>query len=546
MIKKKLTVTLALVMSLLIASSVFTGFARTSTKAAKGKQVLRFIYGVGIPNFDPQLANSMVAQTVGTALLEGLVRENNGKIVPAGAKSWTISKDGKTYTFALRDTKWSDGKPVTANDYEYSIKRMADPKTAAPYAFATYYILNAQKYNEGKIKDASLVGVKAINSKTLQIKLVNPAPYILGVLCGVNFCPSRKDIVEKYGKDFAAAPDKMVYNGPFTLSNWVREKEVDIVKNPKYWNAKNIKLDEVDILQVDNRQTRVNMYENGDVDMLDINGATYEQYVKDGKEKVMYFSDGGVGYLTFNAKSKNPITRNKNFRKAIAYGFDRAEFVKLNTKGLNAPAQRLIVPQISGVNTTFDKEHPLNYYPVNADLKKAKEYLSKAMKELNITDPAKMTFDYLTYDSSKTEAELVQAMLKKSLGVTMNIQLAPYADQIDRCLKLDYDVAAQGWCPDYDDAMTYLDMWTTGSGQNSIGMSNTMYDKLIAKAKATADPSTRGILMAQAEKLLLDEGYIMPTSFSRWAWVAKPYVKGVNRFFVGANPDIMNASVAGK
>lgn len=322
---KKGRIFVSLLTSLVIVGSSLTGCtykggtpAATGTADAGGggKQVLRFVYGVDIPNFDPQLANSMVNQTVGTTIMEGLVRIREGKIVPGAAEKWDVSEDGTAYTFHLRDSKWSDGQPVTANDFEYAIKRLCDPKTAAPYAYASFYIQNGEEINSGKIKDLDQLGVKALDDKTLEIKLKAPGPYILSVLAGVNFCPVRKDIIEKYGKDFAAAPDKMIYNGPFTMTNWTRQKEVDLARNPDYWDAKEIKLDEVNILQVATGQTMVNMYESGDTDMLDLVSAAYDKYKKDSKQNVLYYDTGSVEYITFNAKSSNPLVTNVNFRKA--------------------------------------------------------------------------------------------------------------------------------------------------------------------------------------------------------------------------------------
>lgn len=552
---KKGRIFVSLLMSLVIVGSSLTGCtykggtpAATGTADAGsgGKQVLRFVYSVDIPNFDPQLANSMVNQTVGTTIIEGLVRLREGKIMPGAAEKWDVSEDGKTYTFHLRDSKWSDGQPVTANDFEYAIKRLCDPKTAAPYAYASFYIQNAEEINSGKIKDLNQLGVKALDDKTLEIKLKAPGKYILSVLAGTNFAPVRKDIIEKYGKDFAAAPDKMVYNGAFTMTNWTRQKEVDLAKNPNYWDAGNVKLDEVNILQVDNGQTMVNMYESGDTDMLDLVSAAYDKYKKDSKQNVLYYDTGSVEYMLFNAKSSNPLVTNINFRKAIACGFDRAEYVKLSSKDLNLPAERLILPDISGVNDKFNKEHPLHYYPAKADVTKAKDYLAKAMQELNISDPSKVSFKLLINDAYKTYGEAIQAILKQNLGITVKLDIAPYADQIDRCLKLNYDVACQGWNPDYDDPMTYLDLWVTGGTQNMAGTSNPEYDKLIQEAKSTADQKTRGDLMAQAEKMLLDDSYVMPYDIGRGAYVVKPGVKDMYRYFVGANPDFVYTSVNGK
>ncbi|HWR61955.1 MAG TPA: peptide ABC transporter substrate-binding protein, partial [Clostridia bacterium] len=524
-----------------------TAQAGDQPTAGAEKQNLRLAFSISIPSLDPQLANSMPAQTMGSSIMEGLVRVSGGQISPGIAEKWDLSEDGLTYTFHLREAKWSDDVPVTAKDFEYGIKRLADPKTGSPFAFAANYIMNGEKVVSGDL-DVDQLAVKALDDKTLEIKVPVPEPFFLGMLNGVSFYPARQDIIEKYGKDFAASPDKMVFNGPFIMTEWVKENRMKLDKNHKYWDKDNVKLDTVEVLNVDNRDTQTNMFENGELDYLDIRGEVLERYKNEGKFPINKYSNGAVAYFKFNAKSDNPLMNNDNFRKAVAYGLDRKEYTLLTYKGKDTPATRYILPAIAGVEKTFVEEHPLTYYSETADLEKAKDYLAKAMQELNITDPAKLEFSYLVYDTGggKSMGEAIQGILKKNLGITVNVELAPYADKIDRELKLDYEACDSGWCPDYDDPMTYLDLWLSDSTQNSCGYSNPKYDELVKFAKASSDFKARGDAMFEAEKILLEDAYIVPLTFDGSYWVGYPYLKGLVRNYIGADPDFVHASVEGK
>ena len=258
--------------------------AATPLLAGKNNTLV-FSMEAEIPALDPQKSNAAPSFTVGNALFECLVRNVDGKVRPGAASKWEVSPDGKTLTFHLRDAQWSDGKPVTAQDFENGIKRLLDPKTAAEYAFAAYYITGAEAYNLGKNPSADSVGVKAVNAKTLTVKLNNATPYFLGYLGFYCFAPVRKDIIEKYGATYATSADKAVYNGPFVLKEWKNEQRKLLVKNPGYWNPSAIKLSAVEILQISDTSTALSMFENGELDFVEVPSNLYKQYEQKGLAK---------------------------------------------------------------------------------------------------------------------------------------------------------------------------------------------------------------------------------------------------------------------
>lgn len=546
---------IALLVILLLVIGMLTGCGSQQSsnqnqqqqQAQPKEKELVFAIGAEVPNLDAQKATDTYAIMVGNAIFEGLVRVYDGKVYPGMAEKWEVSEDKTTYTFHLRDAKWSDGSPVTAYDFEYAIKRLLDPNTASEYAFQGYYIVNGEEYNTKKITDPNQVGVKALDEKTLQIKLKVPVKYFESLLSFISFYPVKKDFVEKMGEKYAADADKMLYNGPFILKDWKHEQELILEKNPNYWNKDAIKLDRVRILVVTEPNTAYQMYENGELDFVGIPPDFVEQLKNEGK--ALFYYDGAEFYFQFNVKRPGkPWLANENFIRAFGFAIDREDFIKATMKGVSDPATRYVLPLLSGVEKKFVEEYPYEFYPKKADPAKAKEYLDKALKELKISDPSKIKIEFLTDDSSRAKlmAETVQDMIKKNLGIEITIKQVPFKQRLELMNKSDYDIVFASWGPDYDDPMTYIDLWVTGGGHNNTGWSNKQYDELVKFAKTTTDFKKRADAMFEAEKLLLEKGPIVPVYFRQRAWTKRDYVTGLVRNFIGPDPDFIYADVEGK
>jgi oligopeptide transport system substrate-binding protein len=499
------------------------------------------------PNLDPQLGTDTVSIMVANGVLEGLIRVHDGKVLPGMAETWEISEDGLTYTFHMRDAQWSDGQKVTAKDFEYSFIRLLDPATASEYAFQGYYIVNGEEFNTGKITDPTQVGVKALDDKTLEIKLKAPTKYFLALTGFLSFMPSRKDLVEQYKEGYAADFDKAVYNGPFTLTEWQHDASMVLEKNPNYWNKDAIKLDRVEFTIVTDSKTVINMYEAGDTDMATISKDLIAKYKTEGKAN--FSPDGSEFYFQFNVKGRTPeigkFLSNKNFIHALGFAIDRQAFCDQVLKNGSTPAQRYIQPLLMGTNDKFSNEYPLDYYPATADVAKAKEFLETALKELGTTADKIPTIEYLTDDSdvARTNGEAIQDMLSKNLGVKIEIKQVQFKQRLELMNAGDYDFVFAGWGPDYDDPMTYADLWVTGGGHNNTNWSNAKYDELIAFAKSSSDEKARAEAMFESEKILLEEGPIVPIYFRQIAFAKQPYVKNVIRNFIGADPDFVFADI---
>jgi oligopeptide transport system substrate-binding protein len=547
--KKSLALVLALVFVLSMGLTACGPKVETpagETPAAEPK-VLRMNATAEPPNLDPQIGTDQVSIEIDNGLLEGLVRVHDGKVQPGMAEKWEISEDGLTYTFHLRDAQWSDGKPVTAQDFEYSIIRLLEPTTASEYAFQGYYIVNGEEYNTAKITDKALVGVKATDAKTLVITLKSPTKYFLSLLSFLSFLPSRQDIVDAQKEAYASAPDKFVTNGPFILTDWQHDASLTLEKNPNYWNKDAVKLDKVEFAIIIDTKTAVNMYEAGDFDYVALPKDFIEKYQAEGKAN--YFSDGSEFYFQFNVNGRNPevgkFTGNANFRKAIGFAIDRQAFIDATLKNGSQPATRYILPLLQGTTDKFAVEYPYDFYTPKVDLTQAKAYLDKALAEIGTTADKIPTIGFLTGDTdlSRIQAEAVQDMLSKNLGIKIEITGVQFKQRLELMEAGDYDIVFAGWGPDYNDPMTYADLWVTGGGHNNTNWTNAKYDELIAFAKNATDDKARAQAMFDSEKILLEEGPIVPIYFRSSAFAIQPYVKNLVRNFIGADRDFVYADI---
>lgn len=535
MLKHKRLVVLLLSV-ILVLGALLAGCSSQSktatTSQGQSEQVLNLNLGEEPPTLDPQKATDEVSITVLNAVLEGLVRYNkDGKIEKGSglAKDWKISDDGLTYTFYLRDAKWSDGNPITAYDFEYAWKRALDPKTGSQYAYQLYYIKGAEEYNSGK-GSADQVGVKALDEKTLQVTLKAPAPQFLGLTSFVTYLPLEKSVYEKYGDKVGSDPSTMVFSGPFIIKEWNHEQNIVLEKNPNYWDKDNVKLDKINFSMIKDNNSLVQNYDTGALDSIFIPGDYIDKY-KDSPEFHTY-ALATVWYLQFNNKDK--IFKNANIRKAFTLAVNRELFVKEVMKNGSIPAEAVVPPGIPGYNGDFRSEAGPGYFKDN-DVAQAKEYLQKGLKELGLSKLPTIKFLAGDTDTAKKYSVALQQMWNQALGVQVEIQNVAFKVRLDMMDRGDYQIVLAGWGADYNDPMTFLDMWETNNGNNTAFYSNPEYDKLIEQAKVNGDPKSRVEEMIQAEKILMEDMPIGPLWFQARAYVVKPYVK--NLYFPAFGPD---------
>lgn len=503
--------------------------------SASGKKIFRYSNTADITIIDPNKSDSVPDATVCYHIFDGLYRNVDGDIRPAEALSCDISEDGLKYTFHLReDGKWSDGQTVTAHDYEYGWKRLCDPASASATSYIGAVLKNGAAITAGEVPPEEL-GVKATDDFTLEVELETPADYFLGMLSMCSFMPVRQDLVEKYGEKFGTSADTQVYNGPFMATEFTNGRFA-MEKNENYYDADAIHLDGIEIKTVADNNTAVSLFESGELDLVEVSTDLVEQY----SDKVQSYYSGANDFAGPNFR--NPIIANKNFRLAMNYAIDREEYNLLAHGGLYQANQRYVLPQVHGVQKTYGEEYPLEFFPLKADLDRAKDYLSKALQELSISDPSEIKLRMVVTDSDMAtkEAQIVANMLQKNLGIQVDINMVPYATKNAMLVPNndEYDIIMSGWAPDYSDPYSYLELWYSTSSYNYLNYHSDTYDGFM-DASRTTKGAERMENLFKAEQTLLADGALIPLQLREVRYMVQEGVTGLSAYFVGLNYNYM-------
>lgn len=490
--------------------------------AVEEKVEQKIVYNLGADpkTIDPQLNSATDGSTVIHNAFEGLMREDeNSKIIPGTAEKYELSDDGTVYTFHLRDNaKWSDGKPVVAGDFVYAWKRALNPEVAAEYAYQLFYIKNgAAYYNQEKIGDkvatAEDVGVKAIDDKTLEVTLESPVSYFLSLAAFPTYFPVRQDIIEQNKEKWALKPDTYVSNGPFKMSEWKEKESITFVKNENYWDAENVKLKTLEVKLIDDQITYLNAFKSGEIDVIESPPqAEIPTLLAEGTAKIYPYLGTYFYVINVSDKAKDVDPKaaealsNPKFRKALALSIDKQLIVDKVTQGGQAPSTSYVP---LGILDSAEKEFKKDYLPPTGDVEKAKKLLAEAGYPNGEGAPT-ITLTFNTNEGHQNIAQAVQDMWKTNLGINVELKNEEWAVFQDTRNNFQYSIARHGWIADYNDPMTFLDMWTTGNGQNNAGYSNKEYDKLIASAKVELDDTKRTEMLRKAEDILMEELPIIP------------------------------------
>ncbi|MCM8711988.1 peptide ABC transporter substrate-binding protein [Clostridium sp. SYSU_GA19001] len=545
MLKNKKNRIISLVLTVALAGSVMAGCASKSSEpgkaggAATSQQILRYNLGADPKTIDPGLNSSVEGGTVIVNAFEGLTNiDSKEQVVPGAAEKWDISPDGLKYTFYIRkDAKWSDGQPVKAQDFEYAWKRALDPDVASEYAYQLYYLKNGQKYNEKKANKDE-VGVKAVNDTTLEVTLENSTPYFLSLTAFPTYMPLRQDIVEKDKEGWATKGETYIGNGPFKMKEWRPKDKMVFEKNPNYWNKDKVKLETIEYTLIDQETSYMSAFNAGQIDYIE-SPPTEQIPTLLANKTAQVFPYLGTYYYSFNiskdADKIDPavakVLKDVRVRKAISLAIDREALVKNVTKGGQNPATSFVPKGIAEAAGKDFKSK--DYYKSTADVETAKKLLAEA----GYPDGQGIPTLEILYNSGQGHQDIataVQDMLKKNLGINVTLRNVERKVQLDETSNHKYPaIARNGWIADYADPMTFLDMWTSTSGNNVAGYNNPEYDKLIEQAKSESDSAKRMALMHQAEDILMNDMPIIPLyEYTNIACI-KPYVKNVHKSPLG-------------
>jgi oligopeptide transport system substrate-binding protein len=522
----------------LLALAPALGCSRDA-EAGAAAGVLRLAMAEEPPDLDSTRATDQVSNWVLGHLMEGLTRYGrNGEIVPGVAESWEL---GETRgTFRLRpDARWSDGAPVTAADFVFAWRTAVDPKTASEYAFILYPVKNAEAISQGKLPVTAL-GVRARDDRTLEVELERPTGIFLGLTAFPTYLPLRESFYRARPGRYAADASDLLSNGPYVLTRWVHAASMTFEKNRRYWDAAHVAIERIEVpFFTQDPTTRYNLFKDGKIDMTGLDRDLLGRAQAD-RFRMKSFAAGSVFYAEFNHRPGRP-TGNVHLRKAIRLVFDANEYVSkvIGIPGTK-PGTRLVPGWVPGVERPFDREYPVD--PVRPDLDAARRELALAKKELGGTIPPLV---WLTGDSPFTsrEAEYFQYLFSSRLGITLRIDKQTFKQRLAKMTEGDFDVVSAGWGPDYADAMTFADLFTSWNENNRGRWRNDRYDALIRKAQATAEQRVRMDAMAAAERILLDDAAILPTSEAGSVYVVAPRLVGVVRHVVGPDPDYTHARI---
>lgn len=485
-----------------------------------------FVFGGrnDIMTLDTSMMNEEMSALVMYAVNEGLIRYSNGSVVMGIAEDYSVSEDGRIYTFDIRDTLWSDGKTVTAHDFEYSFLRTLNPETGSSQVDAFDSVLNAKAYYSGEITDPGQVGIKALDEKTFEITLEKKDPFfILDLAQGINFYPIRQDYVDQYGANYGSGIESFIGCGPFTLSSWSQSSSLIMEKNDNYWNKEAIKLDKVTQLIVPDENTLVGMYDLGEVDAVYSISAVQTVLYPEFGNKI----GGTLQYLSFNSR-ESKVLENLNLRKALSFAIDRQAIVNAVASPGSEVADSMIDPSIMVDGKSLTDLYPNSTgVPANGDVDKAKEYLQAALSELGLKSASELPqITYVAMDSTahRQYAEALQARWKEVLQVNVELSILPVPQAIGALLSGEFDIflvsVSTGVSPD-----NLLKGYTTGNGNNYSGWGNSQYDDFINAA--SGEDELEGIMnqIQQAEEIILDEAPVAPLWLPGTAYLSRDYVK---------------------
>ena len=532
---------IALLLSLVMLTSVFAAACGTSTKpdsttaegtttAADGtdataapaaEQNLVVNVGPDPDTIDPALNSAVDGATLIIHAFEGLYTlDDKGTPIPGQAESVDISDDGLTYTFHLRDgLKWSDGQPLTANDFVYSWNRAISPDTAADYA----YMFEAIKgFDEGKLD------VTAKDDKTLVVTLNSKTPYFLELTAFPTFSPVRQDIVEADPESWATKVDTYIGNGPYKMTDWVPGSYITYTKNENYWNYAALGPDTIKFVLMADDASILNAYMNGDILFAD---SMPNDEISTWQDKADFHKQGQLGtyYVSFNV-TKAPLD-NKLVREALTLAIDRDYIAVQIGQAGQVPAGAFVPIGMTDAEAGKEfRDVGGDYFDPTAsgyaaNLQKAKDLLAEAGYPNGEGLP---TLEYLYNEGTGHQqiGEALQSMWAE-IGVKVDLVSQEWSTFLNSRKNGDYEIARNGWLADYNDPITFLDMWITGSGNNDAQWSNAKYDDLISQVKASSDPAERMKLMHQAEDLIFDDWMLCPIYYYVDIYLQNPKVEGV-------------------
>ena len=475
--------------------------------SALDNQTLLFGNGSEPQGLDPHIVTGVPEHHLLISLCEGLTIANpkGGENLPGVAESWEISEDGKTYTFFLnQNAKWSNGDLVTAQDFVWSWMRILTPSLGSQYPDMLYYLKGAEDFHQGKTSDFSDVGVSAINDHELRVELKNPTPFFIRLLSHYSTYPVHKETVLKYGtiddrNGQWTRPGNFVCNGPMNLKTWELNKQIIVEKNPLYWDADRVRLNEIRYFPVSNESTEDRMFRAGQLHVTNV--VPLEKcpiYIENGNPNLRI--EPYMGTYFYRINTLHPILKNKDIRLALAFAINRKQIVEKVSKCGQAAAYSFTPPGSAGYEPDTD-------VPYNPEL--ARSLLADSGYENGDGFPV-LEILFNTSEGHRKIALAIQQMWQENLGISVELVNQDWKVYLAREMTGDFQISRAGWIGDYEDPNTFLDTLRPNRGNNKTGWENKEYDQLLELANSTNEQSLRYQYLMEAERLLISEMPIIP------------------------------------
>jgi oligopeptide transport system substrate-binding protein len=513
----------------LLAAILCTGCSRPdhgyfgTVKPAHGPNEIWINNSTEPETLDPTLCSDSAGGEIIWNVFAGLVQAHPATLEPCPdvATHWDVSDDGRTYTFHLRPSVWSDGVPLTAHDFVYAFRRLVDPKTASKYASNGHLLKGGAAITAGEAHPESLA-VRAIDDLTLEVTLEEPVPYAMSMLTFYSFMPIPRHLMaslEARGIEASlwTRPEHVVCNGPYTMTEWRFRQHMIFEKNPRYWDAANVRLDRVRLSMVESETTALAMYAAGEFDWPGHNSALpfeFMDYVAEFKD-FSHHTEWRSYFYWIN--TTRPPLDNPLLRQALSMAIDRESLVRHITRGGQTPTATLAPEGMAGYRgpsiALFDPDE-------------ARRLLAEAGYAKGSEVPP-ITLSYNTSEGHKQIAEAIQQMWKKELGIAVDLENLEWNVFLDKAARTDFQICRMGWSADYDDPFNFLEILSSASGNNHSNWKNPDYDGLLGEANRCLDPAKRLAILRDAEAMAMAAQPVIPIYIGTSSKLLKPYVRGL-------------------
>lgn len=525
---------LAAVVWLLGLAANSTGSAVTGGAIDTENNAVTFALRSEPPQLDYGRATDSTSITVLFHTMEGLLTyDDEMALIPGVAERWEIREDGATF-WLREDARWNNGEPVTARDFVFAWRRVQDPATASAYAFIMYPVKNAEAINRGDLPKEAL-GVRAVGDRILEVEFEQPTPYFDKLVAFVTFYPVNEAFFESTGGRFGADADMLLYNGPYLMSEWVHSASMRWERNPDYWGDHKGFIDTINVGYItDDVNARLNLFKDGQIADTQLTPQMLGEAMER-RWQIDRSMDGTVFFLQLNFR-EGRITANRNFRKALLLAQDPVEFVyKALKEPSYMPAVSLFPYWIRGAEDYFRQEHPP--IPHEYNVARAREHLELARQELGLEEfpPIHLLADDSPLGS--ISSEYFQAVYARNLGLEMRIDKQIFKQRLAKMDAGDFDIVVSGWGPDYDDALTFGDLFSSWNLNNRGRYASLEMDAFVRIAQSELDPVRRMEAFAEIQDLVHEDVVIVPMYERGWSFVVDPRLKGFKRRSVGPEVD---------